>query len=80
MRAHRTAGRPRVCRAGTLRDVASPDRLDHQFTDDDRVVDLADDDVPVLPDQTRDDTDSGWGEPAYSNDDRLLGDRPPHWD
>jgi len=34
----------------------------------------------VLPDTTTDDTDSGWGERASTNDDRLLADRPPHWD
>ena len=47
--------------------------------DDRREVPLVDDDAPVLPDQTRDDTDQGWGERAGSNDDRLLEDRPPHW-
>lgn len=49
-------------------------------SDDDRVVEPSDDDVPVLPDQTRDDTDAGWGERNGGNDDRLLEDRPPHWD
>ncbi len=34
----------------------------------------------VLPEQTADDTDRGWGEPAGGNDDRLLAERPPHWD
>jgi hypothetical protein len=48
--------------------------------DPDRLVDLDEDGLPVLPDQTRDDTDRGWGELSYSNDDRLLEDRPPHWD
>ncbi len=50
--------------------------------DDDRTVDLDPDDAPVLPEQTRDDTDRGWGgDPAAdaSNDERLLADRPPHW-
>jgi hypothetical protein len=47
--------------------------------DDDREVDLSEDFV-VLPEQTTDDTDRGWGEYARSNDDRLLADRPPHWD
>jgi hypothetical protein len=46
--------------------------------DGDRVVDL-DDDLRVLPEQSVDDTDHGWGERADSNDDRLLADRPPHW-
>jgi hypothetical protein len=57
--------------------VTSPE---HVRSDEDRVVDLADDDAPVLPPQTRDDTDAGWGEWSGSNDDRLLADRPPHWD
>ncbi|GAA4695606.1 hypothetical protein [Phytohabitans rumicis] len=47
--------------------------------DPDRLVELSEDDLPVLPDQTRDDTDRGWGESSYSNDDRLLEERPPHW-
>jgi hypothetical protein len=53
---------------------------------DDRFVDLSDDrdgwidDRPVLPRTTRDDTDQGWGERPRDNDDRLLADRPPHWD
>jgi hypothetical protein len=54
--------------------------VDDLREDEDRIVDLTDDDPPVLPDQTRDDTDLGWGEPSYSNDDRLRQDRPPHWD
>jgi hypothetical protein len=60
--------------------------------DDDRPVNLVDDeeaiddepswvdDAPVLPRSTRDDTDAGWGEQARGNDDRLLAERPPHWD
>jgi hypothetical protein len=35
-----------------------------------------------LPEQTRDDTDLGWGEPLAREDDedlrRLLDERPPH--
>jgi hypothetical protein len=46
--------------------------------DEDRTVDLSDD-FAGLPTQTRDDTDSGWGELPASNDDRLLDERPPHW-
>jgi hypothetical protein len=38
------------------------------------------DHAPLLPEQSRDDTDLGWGERSSSNDDRLLQDRPPHWD
>jgi hypothetical protein len=38
----------------------------------------------VLPEQSREDTDAGWGEyPATDddrNDERLYRDRPPHWD
>lgn len=48
--------------------------------DADRVVDLNDDEFVVLPDQTLDDTDRGWGEYPATNDDRLLTERPPHWD
>jgi len=53
--------------------------------DGDRVVDLSEeeqwvDDAPVLPETTRDDTDAGWGERARGNDERLLAERPPHWD
>jgi hypothetical protein len=55
-------------------------RSDYPPSDADRVVDLVDDEAPVLPEQTRDDTDRGWGESTYSNDDWLLVERPPHWD
>ncbi|MCW2918624.1 MAG: hypothetical protein JWN52_6692 [Actinomycetia bacterium] len=49
--------------------------------DDDRQVDLADDgELEILPDQTRDDTDMGWGEWSEADDDaRFLEDKPPHW-
>jgi hypothetical protein len=56
-------------------------------SDDDRSVEL-DEDFSVLPDQTSDDTDRGWGEPlaprpkksTYSARDLdLLAERPPHW-
>jgi hypothetical protein len=53
---------------------------DWERSDDDREVDLNDDDQPVLADQTRDDTDANWGERVRDNDDRLLEDRPPHYD
>lgn len=35
----------------------------------------------VLPDQTSDDTDRGWGERPDDTDDdeRLLREKPPHW-
>jgi len=39
-----------------------------------------DDTEPVLPDQTRDDTDRDWGEQSEDNDERLKRERPPHWD
>ena len=51
----------------------------HSF-DEEREVQLFDDGEPMLPEQTRDDTDRGWGERAGGNDDRLLEERPPHWD
>ncbi|GIJ53661.1 hypothetical protein Vau01_011770 [Virgisporangium aurantiacum] len=47
--------------------------------DEDREVQLTEEFV-ILPDQTSDDTDAGWGEHAQRNDDRLLAERPPHWD
>jgi hypothetical protein len=47
--------------------------------DDERTVDFEAEDVPLLPEQTRDDTDRGWGDREVSNDDRLLEDKPPHW-
>jgi hypothetical protein len=49
--------------------------------DDERPVELSDDDeLDVLPDQTRDDSDTGWGEWREADEDtRLLDERPPHW-
>jgi hypothetical protein len=50
--------------------------------DDERLVELADDDdLAVLPDQTRDESELGWGSYSLDDDDdaRLLEDRPPHW-
>ena len=39
------------------------------------------DHAPVLPAQSQDETDAGWGEPAEPDDDeRFYRDRPPHWD
>jgi hypothetical protein len=34
----------------------------------------------ALPEQSREDTDAGWGEYPERADDRLYRDRPPHWD
>ncbi|MEO7979316.1 MAG: hypothetical protein ABI807_00200 [Sporichthyaceae bacterium] len=41
-------------------------------------------DDQVLPDQTSDDTDRGWGEhpddtDTDADDERLLREKPPHW-
>jgi hypothetical protein len=37
--------------------------------------------APLLPTQSREDTDAGWGEYRERDDDeRLIRDRPPHWD
>jgi hypothetical protein len=47
--------------------------------DEDREV-LLTDELVILPDQTTDDTDQGWGERPVRDDDRLLAERPPHWD
>jgi hypothetical protein len=35
---------------------------------------------PVLPEQSREDTDAGWGDYREQDDDRLRQERPPHWD
>jgi hypothetical protein len=35
---------------------------------------------PVLPEQSREDTDEGWGDYPGQNDERLHRERPPHWD
>jgi len=35
---------------------------------------------PVLPEQSREDTDEAWGEYSGRDDDWLRRDRPPHWD
>ena len=38
-------------------------------------------DVPVLPAQSQEDTDAGWGErPGRDDDERFYRDRPPHWE
>ena len=57
------------------------DILDEPERDNDaeREVDFEAEEAVVLPDQTRDDTERGWGERDHSNDDRLWEDRPPHW-
>jgi hypothetical protein len=49
--------------------------------DDERPVPLTDEDLVILPDQTGDDTDQGWGEwrSADQDDSRFLEERPPHW-
>jgi hypothetical protein len=39
-------------------------------------------DDELLPEQTTDDTDRGWGEPpddAEDDDERLIREKPPHW-
>lgn len=39
-------------------------------------------DDEVLPEQTSDDTDRGWGErdeDELSDEERLLREKPPHW-
>jgi len=41
------------------------------------------DDEPVLPDATRDEQDTGWGDRMPTDDEdvqRLLDERPPHHD
>ncbi|HEV7756457.1 MAG TPA: hypothetical protein VGO94_11430 [Mycobacteriales bacterium] len=54
--------------------------------DGDREVPMSEErDIVVLPDQTLDDTDEGWGdrfgaERDRDSEERLIADRPPHWD
>jgi len=61
---------------------APTDSSGRASTDEDREVGFGDftDELVILPDETTDDTDAGWGEQRSGNDDRLLADRPPHWD
>jgi hypothetical protein len=47
--------------------------------DAEREVDFESEEAALLPEQTSDDTERGWGESEDTNDDRLLDDRPPHW-
>jgi hypothetical protein len=36
---------------------------------------------PVVPERSFEDTDAAWGDhPDPDDDQRLLADRPPHWD
>jgi hypothetical protein len=58
--------------------VAHRDDVDSGSADDQREVSFVDE-LEILPDQTRDDTDHGWGESSRGNDDRLIAERPPHW-
>ena len=62
--------------------LVAVDILDEPERDSDaeREVDFESEEAVILPDQTRDDTERGWGELGGTNDDRLLDDRPPHWD
>lgn len=52
--------------------------------DGDRLVDLSDErdrwHESLLSESTEDDTDTGWSALRRNNDDRLLAERPPHWD
>lgn len=51
-----------------------------RHSDDDRVVELIDEDLEVLPDHG-DDRDTGWGAHRdHDNTDRLWDERPPHWE
>lgn len=49
--------------------------------DDLRPVDLSDEEPPVLPDQTIDDTDVGWGDwREHDSTSWLIEERPPHYE
>jgi hypothetical protein len=41
-------------------------------------ADLGRPDQPVLPDISTDETADGWSEPAEDDDERFLGEVPPH--
>ncbi|MFD0775023.1 hypothetical protein ACFQZ2_13880 [Streptomonospora algeriensis] len=47
--------------------------------DDERTVDLSEDELEILPDTTRDEHGPGWGDGPDDNTERLLEERPPHW-
>jgi hypothetical protein len=48
---------------------------------DDGVMRPGPDDKPVLPAQSEEETGVGWGEaPEPDDDERLVRERPPHWD
>ncbi|HET9971021.1 MAG TPA: hypothetical protein VFQ68_22475 [Streptosporangiaceae bacterium] len=48
---------------------------------DDKAGQNDQDDKPLLPEQSQDETDVGWGEaPEPDDDERLRQERPPHWD
>jgi len=50
-----------------------------RHSDDDRVVELIDEELEVLPDHG--DRDTGWGAHRdHDNADRLWDERPPHWE
>lgn len=83
--ADRCAGSRPVGGLSTVGRLLSVKRVDEPRAagaglDGERTVDLSDDDFVVIPEQSVDDTDRGWGERSSSNDERLLADRPPHWD
>ncbi|GAA3724771.1 hypothetical protein [Salinactinospora qingdaonensis] len=50
--------------------------------DDERPVELFDDDIEILPDTAVEERAAGWGDTFADGDDvaRLLEERPPHWD
>lgn len=48
--------------------------------DEEREVVLVDDAEPLLSEQTRHDLDRDWSGRGVSNDERLLDERPPHWE
>jgi hypothetical protein len=59
--------------------VTAPADPARQALPPERVVPRVDDDSPLIPDRSADDSDTGWHEGSDSNDERLLRDVPPHW-
>lgn len=78
----KVAGYPPISPTGYAELVSSQGvpSSSRRYEDGDRVVEIGDEDLVVLPEQTSDDTDRGWGEWSATNDERLLAERPPHWD
>jgi hypothetical protein len=61
--------------------AAEPEQPDDANRDDEQPAPVTPvTSAPLLPSQSREDTDVGWGDYGDRDDyERLLRDRPPHW-